>query len=83
MLNLVKAFLATILAFSICNLSSLAMTPEEYCDGLKTAGIEDTCIPIEGTNCIKIIGNLGEEAAIYKKCPEDSSQCSITDKENC
>ena len=85
MLNVIKALLAIILTFSICNLSSYAMTPEEYCKGLKDAGINDTCIPKElgGEYFVKIIGNLGEEAAICKKCPQDSTQCTITDEKNC
>ena len=85
MLNVIKAFLATILAISICNLGSYAITPEEYCKGLSDAGINDTCIPkeVEGRHFVKIIGNLGEDAAICKECPENSTQCTITDEKNC
>ena len=59
MLNIIKAFLATILTFSICNLTSYAMTPEEYCKIHEDSKAPGTCTVRE--NCAVLTTNLGTE----------------------
>ena len=75
MLNIIKAFLATILTFSICNLSLYAMTPEEYCKVHKDSGAPGTCIVHE--NCAVLTTNLGTEEC--KLCTDGG--CELVD--NC
>ena len=76
MLNVIKAFLATILAISICNLSSYAMTPEECCKVHDDAEAPGTCTVFG--NCAVLTTNLGTEE--YKLCGEGG--CGLIDDPN-
>ena len=75
MLNLVKAFIATVLAFSICNLTSYAMTPKEYCKIHEDSDAPGTCT-VRG-DCAVLTTNLDTEEC--KLCGEGG--CELVD--NC
>lgn len=79
MLNIIKAFLATVLAVSFCNLGTFAMTPEEYCQIHTDSGAPGSCTA--NGKCAVLTTNLGTEE--YKLCSDggcelvsDSSQCN-------
>ena len=73
MLNVIKALLASILVFSICNLSTFALSSEEYCTEHNDANIRGTkCIACKEDDCLVIFGNLDK---ICKKC--DEVQCTL------
>lgn len=74
MLNIIKAFLASILAFSICNLSSYAISPDEYCTQHNDAMAGGTCTACD-SECLVIFGNLGDR--ICKQC--NDVQCTQVD----
>ena len=76
MLNVIKAFLATVLAVFICNLSSYAITPEEYCKIHDDSGAPGTCTVF--VNCAVLTTNLGTEE--YKLCGEGG--CELTDDDD-
>ena len=75
MLNVIKALLATFLAFSICNLTSYAMIPEEYCKIHEDSKAPGTCT-VRG-DCAVLTTNLGTEEC--KLCTEGG--CELVD--NC
>ena len=75
MLNVIKAFLATILTFSICNLGSYAMSPEEYCKIHEDSKAPGTCT-VRG-DCAVLTTNLGTEEC--KLCTDGG--CELVD--NC
>lgn len=75
--NLIKALIATVLAFFVFNLGSYAMTAEEYCQIHKDAGAPGTCVPKE--DCAILTTNLGTEEC--KLCEEGG--CTLTDCSNC
>ncbi len=75
MLNVIKAFLVTILVCSICNLSSFAITPDEYCQIHKDSNAPGSCT-VRG-DCAVLTTNLGTEEC--KLCTEGG--CELVD--NC
>ena len=75
MLNVIKALLASVLAFSICNLSTFALSSEKYCTEHNDAMAGGTCITCDEDNCLVIVGNLGDR--ICKQCNE--VQCTLVD----
>ena len=74
-INLTKALLATFVVFSICNLSSYAMKPEEYCKIHEESKAPGTCI-VRG-DCAVLTTNLGTEEC--KLCTDGG--CELVD--NC
>ncbi len=77
MLNVIKALLTTVLAFLICNLSSFAMTPEEYCAIHEESEAPGTCTP--RGDCAILTTNLGTEEC--KLCREGG--CELVDCDQC
>ena len=75
MLNVIKAFLATVLAIFVCNLSSYAMVPEEYCNIHEESKAPGTCT-VRG-DCVVFTTNLGTEEC--KLCSDGG--CELLD--NC
>ncbi len=75
MFNVIKALSAVVLVFSICNLSSFAMSPDEYCKIHKDSGAPGTCT-VHG-NCAVLTTNLGTEEC--KVCTDGG--CELVD--NC
>ncbi len=75
MLNVIKAFLVTVLVFSICSLSSYATSPEEYCKIHEDSGAPGVCTT--RGNCVVLTTNLGIDEC--KLCTDGG--CELVD--NC
>ena len=73
MFNVIKALSAIVLIFSFCNLSSFAMTPDEYCQIHKDSKAPGSCI-VRG-DCAVLTTNLGTEEC--KVCTEGG--CELVD----
>ena len=59
------AFLSEIL---LCGRQATAATPDDYCTQHNNAMAGGTCIKCEDSQCLVIVGNLGDR--ICKKCNE-------------
>ena len=81
-LKVSKLILIIAIAFGFCfsGVSTLAITPEEYCQVHKDSQAPGSCEQC-GTSCIKIIGNLGD--TIYKKCTDVQCTQTNTCKADC
>ena len=79
-LNVLKiiSYLILIVAFSWLGNLALAETPQQFCDGLKSAGIDDKCVVCG--DCAVIVTVVGNHEC--KQCPETGS-CKLAHCNEC